>query len=306
MPAARSCRSWRLDPLILTMHLFILLTWFHLSLASTLQQNLKPRGSVVQLGCVSHLTTFTRLTQHRRCTELEPSLIDRFERQFVHDITMRGINLNHKRSSYPLEAHLNVNLNHVHPPSQVHGKHALAEHKPLDLHESIASTLYPESSHVAELEESKPQPELPVHASLRSGSKARKHSGIAVSAAIHRRQTLQNPINVYFHVISADGTVAGGNITYVPRLQVPTHPPILKTPLIALFSSDTQVMQQMTMLNTSFRQAGVQFVLAGLDRTINADWFNNGGPETFVLHLIPNSTHTADLVPHRLAHSKQQ
>lgn len=76
------------------------------------------------------------------------------------------------------------------------------------------------------------------------------------SSSIQKRQHLQAPINVYFHVISADDTPGNGNIR------------------------GSQVTDQITELNTAFRRAGLRFSLAGFDRTVNADWFNNGGPDT--------------------------
>jgi len=63
-------------------------------------------------------------------------------------------------------------------------------------------------------------------------------------------------INVYFHVISQDGTPAGGDL------------------------SDQQIDEQITVLNNDFRPSGLSFVLIDTDRTVNADWFNNAEPDT--------------------------
>ncbi|EAU89462.2 metalloprotease [Coprinopsis cinerea okayama7 len=75
----------------------------------------------------------------------------------------------------------------------------------------------------------------------------------------HSRRQLQptsKPVNVYFHVISADSSPKNGNI------------PV------------QQLIQQVDALNRGFVETGLNFVLAGVDRTVNADWFANAGPNT--------------------------
>lgn len=61
---------------------------------------------------------------------------------------------------------------------------------------------------------------------------------------------------MYFHVISADGTPAGGSL------------------------SDGAISNQMSVLSNDFAKTGLSFKLAGIDRTINADWFNNAAPNS--------------------------
>ncbi|KAJ3516501.1 hypothetical protein NMY22_g14196 [Coprinellus aureogranulatus] len=79
---------------------------------------------------------------------------------------------------------------------------------------------------------------------------------------LSRRQSLQNPIKTYIHIIQSTNSTTedDGSI------------------------SDTQVQQQMTTLNNAFMTpAGnhyLLFVLEDVDRTVNPDWFNNGGPDT--------------------------
>ncbi|KAF8665726.1 hypothetical protein AX16_000174 [Volvariella volvacea WC 439] len=63
-------------------------------------------------------------------------------------------------------------------------------------------------------------------------------------------------IPVYFHVISADSTLNGGNIP------------------------DSQISAQIQVLNTAYASAGLSWSLAGTTRTVNADWFNNVGPSS--------------------------
>ncbi|KAK7470952.1 hypothetical protein VKT23_002367 [Stygiomarasmius scandens] len=63
-------------------------------------------------------------------------------------------------------------------------------------------------------------------------------------------------LNVYFHVISKDSTTAGGN---VPQ---------------------SQLQDQITVMNRAYAGSGITWTLAGTDRTVNSDWFNNAGPGT--------------------------
>ncbi|MFI5779299.1 zinc metalloprotease [Nocardia sp. NPDC051570] len=58
-------------------------------------------------------------------------------------------------------------------------------------------------------------------------------------------------------MIARDNTPAGGN---VPDTQISEH--------------------QMKVLNTAFTGTGLQFRLAGIDRSISADWFTNADPGT--------------------------
>ena len=48
-----------------------------------------------------------------------------------------------------------------------------------------------------------------------------------------------------------------------------------------------QVNSQMNVLNADYQPTGLKFVLAGVDYTINQDWFMNGGPQTFGFPLSP-------------------
>lgn len=63
-------------------------------------------------------------------------------------------------------------------------------------------------------------------------------------------------IDVYWHVISRDSTLGGGNIP------------------------DSQIQQSIAVMNAAYASTGVQWVLIGTDRTVNADWFNRAGPST--------------------------
>jgi len=77
-----------------------------------------------------------------------------------------------------------------------------------------------------------------------------------VSANPERGSADDVPINVYFHVISQDGTPQGGNIP------------------------DNLINDQMRVLNKDFSGTGLKFVLASANRTINSDWFDNAEPDT--------------------------
>lgn len=61
-------------------------------------------------------------------------------------------------------------------------------------------------------------------------------------------------INVYFHVVSKDTTLSGGNVP------------------------DSQLSAQISVLNKAYSGAGLTFVLAGTTRTVNSNWFNSVGP----------------------------
>ncbi|TRM68406.1 hypothetical protein BD626DRAFT_565247 [Schizophyllum amplum] len=64
------------------------------------------------------------------------------------------------------------------------------------------------------------------------------------------------PINVYFHVISEDNTEEGGNVP------------------------DSQLADQVDVLNTAYESVGLSFTLANTTRTTNSGWFNKAGPDS--------------------------
>ncbi|KAI9448328.1 Metalloprotease [Lactarius indigo] len=63
-------------------------------------------------------------------------------------------------------------------------------------------------------------------------------------------------IEVYFHVISEDGTPEGGDL------------------------SVDSILDQMNVLNENFAGTGLAFELVSIDRTVNADWFHNATPDS--------------------------
>jgi hypothetical protein len=81
-------------------------------------------------------------------------------------------------------------------------------------------------------------------------------------------------LNVYFHVISADGTQAGGNILFVQlSLDIQSAP-------CSLGYRQSVILTQMQVLNNDFANSGLSFNLANVDRTVNDDWFNNAAPNS--------------------------
>ncbi|KAH6912100.1 metalloprotease 1 [Coprinopsis sp. MPI-PUGE-AT-0042] len=64
------------------------------------------------------------------------------------------------------------------------------------------------------------------------------------------------PVNVYFHIISANETAAGGNL------------------------SDDTVQFQMHVINKAYEPAGLQFNLVKTTRTTNPEWFAKAGPSS--------------------------
>jgi hypothetical protein len=65
-----------------------------------------------------------------------------------------------------------------------------------------------------------------------------------------------NVFQVYFNVISKGDAVEDGNIP------------------------DSQVKDQIDVLNEAYKSSGFTFKLASIHRTTNEDWFNNAGPDT--------------------------
>ncbi|RDB23276.1 hypothetical protein Hypma_009658 [Hypsizygus marmoreus] len=66
----------------------------------------------------------------------------------------------------------------------------------------------------------------------------------------------QATLNIYWHVVAKDTTLSGG---YIP---------------------DSQITAQVAVLNKAYASVGISWVLAGTDRTISADWYNNAAPST--------------------------
>ncbi|CAE6428162.1 unnamed protein product [Rhizoctonia solani] len=62
-------------------------------------------------------------------------------------------------------------------------------------------------------------------------------------------------IRVYWHIISADDTLEGGNVP------------------------DEQIDASLKVLNKDYEYSRLSFTLAKVDRTVNADWFNKVGPD---------------------------
>ncbi|KAJ7488333.1 metalloprotease [Mycena latifolia] len=75
-------------------------------------------------------------------------------------------------------------------------------------------------------------------------------------------------LKIYFHVISKDSTLAGGNIP------------------------DSQIADQVSVMNTAYAGTGITWVLGGTTRTVNANWFNTVGPDTTVQTTMKNSLRT--------------
>ncbi|KDQ07744.1 hypothetical protein BOTBODRAFT_119606 [Botryobasidium botryosum FD-172 SS1] len=68
---------------------------------------------------------------------------------------------------------------------------------------------------------------------------------------------MNTTIQVYWHVITANGTVAGGNV------------------------SDSQIASNIDVVNKDYARSGISWKLAGTTRTQNSAWFNNVAPDDF-------------------------
>ncbi|KAF9003565.1 metalloprotease [Cyathus striatus] len=78
----------------------------------------------------------------------------------------------------------------------------------------------------------------------------------ALPTTPNREDCHYGPVNVYFHIVAANHTVEGG------------------------WLSDTAINDQMSVLNEDFNSTGLQWTLAGVDRTINETWFRHVYPDT--------------------------
>ncbi|KAI0068958.1 zincin [Artomyces pyxidatus] len=85
---------------------------------------------------------------------------------------------------------------------------------------------------------------------------AEEHFAIHKVASLSSKQAQTATVNVYFHVVSKDSTLAGGNL------------------------SDNLIAGQISALNDGYSGSGLSFTLAGTTRTVNSDWFNNAGPDS--------------------------
>ncbi|KAG6811957.1 hypothetical protein H0H92_005121 [Tricholoma furcatifolium] len=72
-----------------------------------------------------------------------------------------------------------------------------------------------------------------------------------IKASARREAAPKYTLKVYFHVISEDDTVAGGNIT------------------------DDAIARQIDVLNEAYHDINIRWILAETTRTINGNWFNN-------------------------------
>ncbi|TFK23133.1 metalloprotease [Coprinopsis marcescibilis] len=72
-------------------------------------------------------------------------------------------------------------------------------------------------------------------------------------------------VNVYFHVVSQDTSTSGGSVT------------------------DTQINNQIKVLNDAYAPAGISWTLANVTRTTNAEWFQRASPNTSQQQAMKNS-----------------
>ncbi|KAJ8690645.1 hypothetical protein PTI98_012056 [Pleurotus ostreatus] len=81
-------------------------------------------------------------------------------------------------------------------------------------------------------------------------------------------------VSVHWHVVSQNSTVRGGNIPCVkPRRFFGQDGD--------LCVSDSQITDQIKVLNDAYAYSGFSFELAGTTRTVNATWFGKAEPERF-------------------------
>ncbi|KAJ7142829.1 hypothetical protein C8R44DRAFT_924514 [Mycena epipterygia] len=73
---------------------------------------------------------------------------------------------------------------------------------------------------------------------------------------------------IYFHVVSKDSTVAGGNFP------------------------DSQITAQVNIMNAAYSGPGITWVLGGTTRTVNAAWFNGAGPDSSLQTAMKSALRT--------------
>ncbi|KAK7441559.1 hypothetical protein VKT23_016552 [Stygiomarasmius scandens] len=78
-------------------------------------------------------------------------------------------------------------------------------------------------------------------------------------------------LNVFFHVIMEDDTLEGGNVP------------------------DSQLEDQINVMNDAYADAGITWVLADTKRVTNADWFNNAGPDSSEQTEMKTQLRTGDV-----------
>ncbi|TFK43899.1 metalloprotease [Crucibulum laeve] len=77
-------------------------------------------------------------------------------------------------------------------------------------------------------------------------------------------------INVHVHVISKNTTLAGGNVP------------------------DSQIANQIAVMNKAYANASITWVLANTTRTVNTDWFNQVAPNTSQQKTMKKSLRVGD------------
>ncbi|KAJ7142851.1 metalloprotease [Mycena epipterygia] len=75
-------------------------------------------------------------------------------------------------------------------------------------------------------------------------------------------------LKIYFHVVSKDSTVAGGNVP------------------------DSQITAQVNVMNAAYSGSGITWVLGGTTRTVNAAWFNGAGPDSSLQTAMKSALRT--------------
>ncbi|KAF7345959.1 Extracellular metalloprotease 1 [Mycena venus] len=92
----------------------------------------------------------------------------------------------------------------------------------------------------------------------------------AANKVVHTEtlEPLVATLKIFFHVVSKDSTLAGGNVP------------------------DSQLTAQVTAMNKAYAGTGITWVLGGTTRTVNAAWFNTAGPDTSVQTAMKTALRT--------------
>jgi len=61
---------------------------------------------------------------------------------------------------------------------------------------------------------------------------------------------------------------------------------------LMLVNRDSQIQDQIDVLNSDFSESGITWVLAKTTRTVNPDWFDNVGPENDQQNIMKEQLRT--------------
>lgn len=101
-------------------------------------------------------------------------------------------------------------------------------------------------------------------------------TSVGVSSASDARKGIKpTNIKVHFHVIRRGETAEEGNVLYVIThfISFSEYDTDIET------RSQSQIVDQINVLNKDFKKSGLTFTLVNTTRTLNTDWYSNAVPD---------------------------